>query len=64
MEDVYHHYDSTLNPPTVDVKVERNSRGTNYEVTVRNCLTPEAAVALATQAIELLKEKLLEGPVD
>lgn len=55
MEDqhIYHHYDN--DGPRVNVKVERNSRGTNYEATVTGAASVEEAMALLNDAVARLK---------
>jgi hypothetical protein len=49
MEDqhIYHHSNET---PTVYVKVEKNSKGYNWEVSVSNCKTIDEAVSLLKEA--------------
>ncbi len=51
----YHHYENALAAPRVNAKVEQNSRGMNYEVTVTSASTPEEAARLAKEAIQRLK---------
>ncbi len=51
----YHHYDNDPAPAKVNAKVEQNSRGMNYEVTVTGASTPEEAARLAKEAMQRLK---------
>jgi len=50
---VYHHQDA--DGPHINVKVERNSRGYNYEATVTGAKTVKEAVALLKDAIDQLR---------
>lgn len=45
---IYHHSDS--DGPRINVKVERNSRGFNYEATVTGAKSVEEAMALLKEA--------------
>lgn len=45
---VYHHNDN--DGPRINVKVEKNSRGFNYEAGVQGCSTVEEAMALLRDA--------------
>ena len=51
---VYHHND---NVPTVNVKVEKNSRGFNYSATVEGARSVEEAMGLLETAMKQLSEK-------
>ncbi len=57
MDDIhhYHHYENAPAPVKVNAKVEQNSRGLNYEVTVTGASTPEEAARLAKEAMQRLK---------
>ncbi len=57
MDDVhhYHHYENSPASARVNAKVEQNSRGLNYEVTVTGASTPEEAARLAKEAMRQLK---------
>lgn len=50
---VYHHSEPA--EPRVNVKVERNTKGYNYEATVVNARTPEEALALLRTTIQKLQ---------
>ena len=54
MEDqnVYHHYED--NGPRITVKVERNSKGYNWECAVSNCKDVATAMALVSEAEDRL----------
>lgn len=54
MEDqhVYHHTDNT---PRINVKVEKNTKGYNWEATVTGAATCEEALALLQQVTESLQ---------
>jgi hypothetical protein len=52
---IYHHNDS--DGARVNVKVERNSRGFNYEATVTGAKTVEEAMALLMDAEAKLRAK-------
>ena len=56
---VYHHYDAT--GVTVNVKVEKNSKGYNWEVTVIGAKSPGAALDLIEQAEQELLEVYGDG---
>ena len=45
---VYHHYDN--DGARINVKVEKNTKGFNYEATVTGAKTVEEAVALLKEA--------------
>lgn len=49
VQHVYHHNDS--DHPTVNVSVEKNSRGYNYSATVIGCKTVAEAIKLLTEVI-------------
>ncbi len=57
MDDIhhYHHYENAPASVKVNAKVEQNSRGLNYEVTVTGASTPEEAARLAKEAMQRLK---------
>ncbi len=57
MDDIhhYHHSENAPAPVKVNAKVEQNSRGLNYEVTVTGASTPEEAARLAKEAMQRLK---------
>ncbi len=57
----YHHYDNSPAGPRVNAKVEQNSRGMNYEVTVTSASTPEEAARLAKEAMQRLKAEFEPG---
>lgn len=50
---VYHHYDN--DNARINVKVEKNSRGYNYEATVTGAKTPEEALALLHRTLVELR---------
>lgn len=50
---VYHH--SAADGPRVNVKVEKNTRGYNFEATVLNAATPDEALALLRQTVAALE---------
>lgn len=50
---IYHH--QAADGPRVNVKVEKNSRGVNYEATVLNAGSPEEALALLRETVALLE---------
>jgi hypothetical protein len=50
---VYHHNDS--DGPRVNVKVEKNSKGFNYEAHIQGAKTPEEALNLLHTTIAALK---------
>ena len=52
-QNVYYHNDAT---PKVAMKVERNSRGFNYEASVSNCASVEEAMALLSNAEQHLRK--------
>jgi hypothetical protein len=49
----YHHFDN--DGPRVSVKVEKNSKGYNYEAHVSGCKTVDEAMALLNDAVAKLK---------
>jgi hypothetical protein len=49
---VYNHYDN--DGPRVSVKVEKNSKGFNYEAHVQGCATVEVAMLMLKDAIDRL----------
>lgn len=49
---IYHHYDDA---PKVNIKVERNSRGYNWEVTVSGAKSPDEALAIIQETEAKLK---------
>lgn len=49
---IYHHYSDN---PKLNVKVEKNSKGYNWEVTVTGAASPEEALELVRAAEEKLK---------
>jgi hypothetical protein len=51
---VYHHNDST---PRIDMKVERNSRGYNYEAKVAGAASVDEAMKLLGEAETALKKR-------
>ncbi len=51
----YHHYENAPAAVKVNAKVEQNSRGINYEVTVTSAASPEEAARLAKEAMQRLK---------
>ncbi len=51
----YHHHENAPAPLKVNAKVEQNSRGINYEVTVTSASSPEEAARLAREAMQRLK---------
>ena len=51
-QNIYHHNDQT---PRISVKVEKNTKGHNYEASVSNCTSPEQALELVQQVIESLR---------
>ncbi|MFZ6029745.1 MAG: hypothetical protein ACOYYS_18690 [Chloroflexota bacterium] len=51
---VYHHYDGN-NGPRVNVKLEKNSRGYNWEVTATGAANVDEALALVRDASEKLR---------
>jgi hypothetical protein len=51
-EHIYRHEDET---PRISMKVERNSRGYNWECGVSNCIDADAAIALLKAAEAKLK---------
>lgn len=55
MEDqnVYHHYD---NVPTLNVKVEKNSRGFNYSATVEGARSVDEAMKMLDDAMSQLAD--------
>jgi len=55
---VYHHSD---NVPTVNVKVEKNSRGYNYSATVEGARSVEEAMTMLQDALSQLSEKYDTG---
>ncbi len=58
----YHHYENAPAAVKVNAKVEQNSRGMNYEVTVTGASTPEEAARLAKEAMQRLKAQFeLDG---
>lgn len=48
----YHHYDQ--NGPRINVKVERNSKGFNWETTITGAASVDEALALVNVANEKL----------
>ena len=56
MEDqhVYHHYDGN-NVTRINVKVEKNSRGYNWEVTATGAVSVDEALELVRDASEKLR---------
>jgi len=55
---VYHHQDA--DGPRVNMKVERNSRGYNYEATVTGAKTVDEAVGILNDAIAKLRATYAE----
>lgn len=53
---VYHHTDN--NGPRINVKLESNSRGMNWEVTVIGTSTVDEAIALLQEAVAKIKSQL------
>ena len=51
---VYHHNDAT---PRIDMKVERNSRGFNYEAKVAGAASVEDAMRMLVEAETALKKR-------
>lgn len=51
---VYHHNDAT---PRIDMKVERNSRGFNYEAKVAGATSVEQAIGLLGEAETALRKR-------
>ena len=45
-ETVWHVHETVRTPPTCNAKIEKNSRGVNYEVTVVGARSPEELDAL------------------
>lgn len=56
MDDIYHHYDRAL--PSVTVKVEKNTKGFNFEVAVSDCSTVDEALAMIDEAVAKLNARL------
>ena len=52
---IYHHYDN--DGPRVTIKLEKNTRGFNYEIAVSGAKTVDEALALLAEA----KTKLNDG---
>ena len=52
-QDVYHHYDDK---PKVNMKVERNSRGYNWEVTVTGSVSVDEALTIVQDAKKKLSQ--------
>ena len=52
---VYHHNDN--DGPRVYVKVEKNTKGFNYEATVSGCKTVEEAMAMLVDAEAKLRQQ-------
>ena len=50
---IYHHSDNE--GPRVNVKVEKNSRGFNYEASVQGCKDVDEALALLKDAEQKLR---------
>jgi len=57
---IYNHYDN--DGPRVSVKVEKNSKGFNYEAHVQGCKDVGQAMALLNEAVAALKSQY-ETPV-
>lgn len=57
---IYHHYDN--DGARINVKVEKNTKGFNYEATVTGAKTVEEALAILTNAQQAL-EKEYSQPV-
>jgi hypothetical protein len=57
---IYHHHAS--DGPRVTMKLEKNSRGHNWEVSVSGAKTVEEALALLNQGNEELKKAYGEQP--
>jgi hypothetical protein len=51
---VYHHNDAT---PRIDMKVERNSRGYNFEAKVAGAASVDEAMALIEKATSALQAR-------
>ena len=60
MEDqhIYHHSDT--NGPRINVKVEKNTKGFNYEVTVTGAQTVDEALSLLKDAQQKLQAEFGE----
>ncbi len=58
----YHHYENAPAAVKVNAKVEQNSRGINYEVTVTSAGSPEEAARLAKEAMQRLKAEFESDP--
>lgn len=54
IQHVYNHYDGELK---VNIKLERNSKGYNWEVTVTQAKSPDEALQIIAQTEEKLKSK-------
>jgi len=52
---IYHHYGE--DKPKINVKAEKNSRGTNYEATVTGASSPDEAIALLEETMTKLAAK-------
>ena len=51
----YHHYDPT--PPKVNVKIEKNSRGTIYEATVIGATSVDEAMMMLQDVVGRLEKE-------
>lgn len=52
---IYHHYDN--DGPRVNVKVEKNTKGFNYEVSISGAKSKEEALALLVETQAMLEQK-------
>ena len=51
---VMHHSDHTPTEPTISVKVEKNTKGHNYETSVSGCHSVEQAMTLVDSVMQSL----------